>query len=70
MSIKKMRNHMAADHGVSGNFQGSRMMMMHVDGSEFFSSSYEWEFKTNKGIVKAFQCVVTRRAKDDLMRFA
>jgi hypothetical protein len=39
-----MMAHMRDAHGIdTKNTKGTQRMLMHVDGSDFFASDYEWE---------------------------
>lgn len=63
MTQNKMKSHLDSDHGISGDLKGSRQMLIHIDGRDFFASDYNWVFETNKGEVNAVQKTVTPRAK-------
>lgn len=41
---KAMMTHIKDVHGIDPkNTKASRRMLMHIDGSDFYSSQYEWE---------------------------
>ena len=41
-----MMVHLKETHGIDvKTTKGTRRMLMHVDGSDFYSSAYEWEIK-------------------------
>ena len=59
--------HVEKQHGFKPK-QGKRLMSMHMDGSDWFSSDYSWEFIHEGVIVKANQFVRCSREMDDPMR--
>ena len=59
--------HMQEVHGIdTKTAKGSRKMLMHLDGRDWFQSNYEI---TINGLVFVNYCR-SRRAKNDMMRFA
>ncbi len=46
--------------------QGKKSMLMHLDGSYYFSYNYQWELETG---LRFTQYTMQARSKDDYMRF-
>lgn len=65
---KEFYKHLLEAHNIDVKSKpaGTKKMTMHMDGSYWFSSSYEWEL----GGIKFGEYVRMARAKDDMMRFA
>lgn len=63
---KEMMEHMRTVHFIdTSNTRGHRQMMMHLDGSDFFSSQFEWEI----GGLKFIQSTCNKRSAKDAMRW-
>jgi len=70
MEFEAFKKHLQAAHQINPDdkeqMSGSRKMIMHMDGSFWFSSNYEWVLH---GGLKFFQFCKNARASNDLMRF-
>lgn len=62
----EFKSHLLDDHKVDVNekTQGTKKMLMHLDGSDYFSSQYEWEIAGVKGII---QNTCSKRSKSSRM---
>lgn len=61
---KDMMQHMSAVHNIDvKNTKGRKSMLMHLDGSDYFSSQYEWEING----MKFLQTTCSKRSKQDAM---
>jgi hypothetical protein len=66
MNFAAFKNHCAEVHNLSADqLKGKKQMMMHMDGTQWYSSTYEW---TLEGGLKFHQFCKNARAKDDPMR--
>ncbi len=67
MVFEEFKHHAFAVHGLkSDQFKGKKQMMMHMDGAQWYSSTYEWTLDSG---LKFHQFCKMARAKDDPMRF-
>ena len=57
--------HLKQVHSIDTSKPGTRRMTRHIDGADFYGSTYEWTF----GDLKLTQSVSNPRAKNDPMRF-
>lgn len=64
LSVPEMKEHMKTVHGIE-ECKGKRSMTMHLDGADYYASTYEWDVQG----VKLAQSTVNPRRKDDMMRF-
>lgn len=62
---KEVIAHLKEVHQIDTSAPGTRRMIRHIDGKDFFRSDYEWKF----GDLVLHQSVQQERAKDDMMRF-
>lgn len=62
---KEVISHLKEVHSVDTSQPANRRMLSHIDGADFYGSTYEWTF----GDIKVTQSVSNPRAKDDPMRF-
>ena len=68
---KEMLAHLETAHGVdTKGLKGKRSMIMHMDGDTWFKWQWAWEIESPTGIVKLTNETLSRRAKDDMMRYA
>jgi hypothetical protein len=62
---KEVISHLKEVHSVDTSKPATRRMTSHIDGRDFYGSTYEWTF----GDLKVKQSVSNPRAKNDPMRF-
>lgn len=47
MDFTNFKKHLIEDHKLNENqFKGKKQMTLHIDGSYWFSSTYEWELES------------------------
>jgi uncharacterized protein YlaI len=67
MVFEEFKHHLFDVHKIKADqLKGKKQMVMHMDGAQWFSSSYQWELETG---LKFTQFTKMARAKDDMMRF-
>ena len=67
----EMMTHLHEKHSCpTEKIKGKRSMRMHMDGDTWFDWQYDWEIESPSGLVKLLQHTRSRRAKDDMMRWA
>lgn len=42
MTPEQAKDHLKSVHSIGGEIKGFKRMTMHVDGSDYFKSNYEW----------------------------
>lgn len=62
---KEVIEHLEKEHGIAKGTEGTRSMTLHIDGKDFYSSQYVWQF----GNLKLTQIVREPRSNGDLMRY-
>lgn len=68
MPFEEFKKHIIRVHGLNdGQLKGTKSMMMHMDGTKWFSSTYLWTLESG---LKFTQHIRLARAKDDMMRFS
>ncbi len=69
MKHKDFMDHLKETHKIDtsdkSQLAGNRKMLMHMDGKEWYSSSYQWTLETG---LKFTQYCENIRAPDDIMR--
>lgn len=65
MSQEEVKAHLRDAHKLT-ELKGKRSMTMHLDGADYFASTYEWDIQG----VKLAQSTINPRSKNDMMRFA
>lgn len=60
-------HHLTADHGFVKGTQCRRSLVQALDGSDFYSNTFEWEIPCGEKTIKAHQVNGGPRAKGDLM---
>lgn len=68
-TLEIIKAHLKEKHGVTDQAKGERKLGMHVDGREFYLSTYTWTFKSVFGEVRIHEELQAKRAEDDMMRF-
>jgi hypothetical protein len=64
-------DHVRDVHGVeTKGLKAGRSMRMHADGDTWFSYIWEWTIKSPKGDIAILNETLSRRSKDDAMRYA
>jgi hypothetical protein len=67
MQFKEFQDHLTDDHKLSKEKRkGTRQMVMHMDGSYWFSYTYQWELESGLKFTHYTRQV---RKQDDPMRF-
>jgi uncharacterized protein YlaI len=67
MVFEEFKHHLFTVHEIKADqLNGSKKMVMHLDGTQYHSSVYEWELVTG---LKFTQSITMARAKDDPMRY-
>jgi hypothetical protein len=67
MVLEEFKHHAFSVHGLkSDQFKGKKQMVMHLDGSQWFSSTYKWTLDSG---LEFSQFTKMARSKDDPMRF-
>ncbi len=61
---KEIIEHLSSIHGLSGKTRGSRQLLMHLDCSDHWQSTYQW----NIGDVVLANNIIQARLKNDPMR--
>lgn len=67
MSHPEFLNHITAEHGFVKGTQCRRSLVQALDGSEFYSNTFEWEIPCGDKTIKAQQVSAGPREKGDLM---
>ena len=62
MSMDEMKAHLETVHGIT-KLEGTRSMILHVDGPDFYCSKFAWEI----GGVKLTQECQNKRSGEDAM---
>ena len=66
MNLSEFKNHLLEVHNLqSDQIKGKKQMVMHMDGTYWYSSNYEWELENG---LKFSQFTKNARRKDDFMR--
>jgi len=64
---KELSDHLSAVHGIDIREQKfTRKMTMHLDGRDFYASSYSWSCEA----VTFTEFIKNKRGKNDMMRYA
>lgn len=67
MVYKEFREHLLNEHKlVEASLKGKKSLLMHMDGSQWFSYNYQWELETG---LRFTQYTMMARDKDDPMRY-
>lgn len=67
MDTEAMREHLKSVHGIDASqTKCERQMVSHLDGRDWFSTTYRNVFPDGTVIMSS---VVSKRAKDDMMRY-
>jgi len=64
-SPEEVMEHLRIVHGIQKGTKGTRSMLAHIDGRDYYKYAFAWEI----GGVKLTQETQNRRAKDDPMRY-
>lgn len=65
--LEEFKHHAFSVHGLkSDQFKGRKQMVMHLDGAQYFQSTYKWTLDSG---LEFHQLVKCARAKDDPMRY-
>lgn len=65
--FEEFKEHLLSVHKLTPEqFKGNKKMVLHLDGAQWFSSSYQWELETG---LKFSQYVMMAREKHDPMRY-
>lgn len=62
---EEVMKHLEEVHGLQRPLKGSREMIQHIDGREYFQSDYKWTI----GELVLYQSVRSVRDEDDMMRY-
>jgi len=65
MAVTEFKEHVLTVHGTN-SFKGKKQMVMHLDGSQYHLTTYEWTLDSG---LKFHQTIKMARAKDDPMRY-
>lgn len=65
MPHAEMIQHLLEKHGLQKPLQGTKQMLMHLDGTDWYSSTYSWKIGEVE-LQEFWQCP---RRKDDMMRW-
>ena len=62
----EFKEHIRTVHKIKKGTEGTRKMLIHLDGQDYWRSTYEWTFEG----LNFLQLILGRRAEDDMMRYA
>lgn len=66
MEFKEFKEHLLSVHTLKADqLKGKKQMVLHMDGAQWYSSTYEWTLEVGLKFTEFFQ---KARAKDDPMR--
>lgn len=67
LGFEEFKHHLFDVHSLKADqLNGKKQMMMHMDGAQWYCSTYEWTLETG---LKFHQFTKHARSKDDMMRW-
>ena len=68
--VAALKKHMLEVHGIdTATTKGTRQMTAHLDGRDFFQSTYKFTFQSEPPVTVTYT-EYCKRAKNDMMRYA
>ncbi len=70
-SPKALKAHVLEIHHLDlDTVKGKRKGLMFMDGRDFYENTYEWEFKSDSGVLRVQEFHSGKRGKRDPMRYS